>query len=82
MSASMEDGFPVPAKPKYPLADQVKIVIGDQAFDPVWAGAAAGRVGLAAVQFNITDQVPHATTVALKIRANGRESNSVPLAIQ
>jgi uncharacterized protein (TIGR03437 family) len=76
------DGFPVPAKPKYTLADPVKIVIGDQAFDPVWAGAAAGRVGLTAVQFQISDQVPHATTVDLKVRVQGHESNSVPLAIE
>ncbi|PYT28704.1 MAG: hypothetical protein DMG57_13775 [Acidobacteria bacterium] len=75
------DGFAVPVKPKYTLADPVKIVIGAQEFDPVWVGAATGRVGLT-VQFHITDQVPHATTVELKIRAKGRESNSVPLTLQ
>jgi uncharacterized protein (TIGR03437 family) len=76
------DGLPVPAGAKYTLADPVKVVMGNIHADPVWAGAAAGRVGVAAVQLKIDDSVPHATNVAMKLHINNADSNTVLLPVE
>jgi uncharacterized protein (TIGR03437 family) len=76
------DGVDVSAGTKYPLADTAKILVGEQQIEPVWTGAAAGRVGVAVVQLKIDDSIPHATNVALKVQVNGVESNSVLLPVE
>jgi len=76
------DGLAVPAGVKYTLADPVKVIMGDLKVDPVWAGAAAGRVGVAAVQLKIADNLPHAASVAVKLHINNADSNSVLLPIE
>ena len=79
---ALADGVPVPSGTKYPLADVAKILIGAQQIEPVWAGAAAGRVGVAIVQLKIDEDIPHATDVALKLRVNGVDSNAVLLPVE
>jgi uncharacterized protein (TIGR03437 family) len=76
------DGLAVPAGAKYTLADPVKVLMGDLQAEPVWAGAAAGRVGVAAVQIKIADSLPHATSVAVKLRINNADSNTVLLPVE
>ena len=76
------DGFPVPSQTKYALADHAKVVIGGHSLDPVWAGAAAGRIGVAIVQLKIDDSIPHAASVPVKVRVNGHDSNTVLLPVQ
>jgi uncharacterized protein (TIGR03437 family) len=76
------DGFPVPADSKYPLADAAKVMVGSVGINPVWAGAAAGRIAVAVVEFKIDNSVPHATTVSLKVRVNGHDSNTVLLPVE
>jgi uncharacterized protein (TIGR03437 family) len=76
------DGLAVPAGAKYTLADPVKVMMGDLQIDPVWAGAAAGRVGVAAVQIKIADSLPHGTSVSVKLHINSVESNSVLLPVE
>jgi len=77
-----QDGIAVSAATKYPLADSAKIVVGEQQIEPVWAGAAAGKVGVAVVQLKIDESIPHASNVALKVLVNGIESNSVLLPVE
>ncbi len=76
------DGVPVPAGTKYALADSAKILIGEQQMEPVWAGAAAGRVGVGVVQLKIDESIPHASNVALKLAVNQAVSNSVLLSVE
>jgi len=76
------DGAPVPAGTKYSAVDPVTVVIGDLQLQPEWAGAAAGRIGVAAVQFNIASTIPHATTAQLRLHVNGVDSNTVLLPVE
>lgn len=71
------DGFAVPGTVLYPLKDTVELVCGDKTITPEFAGAAQGRVGVAAVKFRIADPLPQASTIEIKARVNGHESNTV-----
>ncbi len=76
------DGVAVPAGTKYPLADAAKIMVGEDEVEPAWAGAAAGKIGLAVVQLKIDETIPHATNVTIKVRVNSAESNPVLLPVE
>ncbi len=76
------DGVPVPSATKYPLADAVIVMVGEHQANPVWAGAASGRIGVAIVQLKIDDSFPHATNVSLNVRVNGVNSNIVLLPVE
>ena len=76
------DGVAVSSKTKYALADAARVLIGEQQIEPVWAGAAAGRVGVAVVQLKIDDSIPHGTNVALKLNVNEAVSNTVLLPVE
>ena len=76
------DGFPVPQSDSYQLIDPVSVVFGDAIVTPVSAAAAAGRIGMTSLRVQITDDFPQATTVELKVRVNGRESNTVLLPLE
>jgi uncharacterized protein (TIGR03437 family) len=80
-SPALPDGVAAPAGTRYSLADPAKILIGEQQVEPVWAGAAAGRVGVAIAQLKINEAIPHAT-VSLKLRVNNSESNAVLLPVE
>jgi len=76
------DGFPVPTGTKYSLADQAKLVMGSRLANPVWAGAAPTRIGVALVQLKIDDAFPHHASVPLKLRVNNSDSNTVVLPVE
>ncbi len=76
------DGVAVPSGTKYTLEDAAVLLMGDQQIEPVWAGAAAGKVGVAIVQLKIDDSIPHDTNVSLILSVNGAESNSVLLPVE
>jgi uncharacterized protein (TIGR03437 family) len=76
------DGFPVPQDAAYQLADAVSVVFGDAIVTPVSAAAAAGRVGMTAMRVQITEDFPHTTTIEVKVRVNGRESNTILLPLE
>ena len=76
------DGFLVPAGMRLALADPVEIPVGERTVQPVWAGAATGHVGVTAVQVRIGEEFPAATNFELRVRVNGRESNTVLLPIE
>jgi uncharacterized protein (TIGR03437 family) len=56
--------------------------VGSEQVSPVWAGAASGRIGVAAVQMTIGDSIPHSTNVSLNVRVNGVNSNAVLLPVE
>lgn len=76
------DGVAVPSGTKYPLVDAARIWVAGAEVEPVWAGAAAGKIGVAVVQFKIDDTIPHETTVTVKVQVNNAESNSVLLPVE
>lgn len=76
------DGFAVPAAPAYKLADKAEVIAGDLLMEPLWAGAIPGEVGKMGVHVRIGDELPPASSVELKLRVNGRDSNTVLLPIE
>ncbi len=77
------DGFPLPADPPNPLADSVEVILADRAVEALWAGGAPGQVGTAMVRFQLPEDAPvQDGGVPVRVRINGRESNSVFLLIQ
>jgi len=81
-SSEPADGVTVPAGAKYTLIDAARILVGGEEIQPVWAGAAAGKVGVGVVQFKIDDAIPHATNITLKLQVNEAVSNSVLLPVE
>jgi uncharacterized protein (TIGR03437 family) len=76
------DGFAIPPSPAFPLADQVEIVAGDRPLETAWAGAAPGFVGTQAAQFRVTEDLPAASSVELKVLVNGVASNAALLPLE
>ena len=76
------EGFAVPPSPRYPLADHAELVYEDQTIQPEFAGAAAGRVGVTAIQFRIALPLPQGATIECKARVNGHESNAVLIPLE
>jgi uncharacterized protein (TIGR03437 family) len=81
-SPAPADGLAVPSGTKYPLADAANVWVGEQLVEPVWAGAAAGKIGVAVVQLNIDDTIPHAATVVVHLQVNNVDSNHVLLPVE
>jgi uncharacterized protein (TIGR03437 family) len=73
------DGFAVPNAGSDKLADHAQLIIEGKAIEPEFAGAAIGRVGVVAIGFQVADPLPAATTVEIKARVNGHDSNTVLL---
>ncbi len=76
------DGVATPASGLPGLLTAVQLKAGDIALLPDWAGAAAGSVGVSAIRFRITDNLPHGVTVPLTATSNGVESNIVLLPLE
>ena len=76
------EGFPVPESDTSVLVDPVSITAGDNTITPTYAGAAAGRVGVIAIRFPITDPLPAATTLPLKVTSGNQDSNTVLLPLE
>ena len=76
---SMLDGFAVPDNPPNPLRDIVEIVAGGAVVIPEFAGAAPGTAGLSAVRFTVPPDWPAGQAMDLRVRVNGKESNSAIL---
>ena len=76
------DGFNVPDSNIYPLIDITEVLFNGHVIQPEFAGAATGRVGIAAMRFRIADPLPSGTTIELKARVNGHESNAVLLRLK
>jgi uncharacterized protein (TIGR03437 family) len=75
-------GFLIPDAPPNPLVDTLQIQLGDFQPAPVWSGASADVIGMQVTRFQITPDLPAATTLELKVTVNGRTSNTVLLPLQ
>jgi len=78
----LPDGFAAPDSNHYGLRDKVELVFGDKVVTAEWAGAGAGHAGLIALRFRIGDGLPSGTTVEMKARIQGHESNTVLVPIE
>jgi uncharacterized protein (TIGR03437 family) len=76
------DGFAVPNPNIYPLIDTTELLVDGHIIQPEFGGAAVGRVGITALQFRIADPLPSGTTIELKARVNGYDSNTVLLPLR
>ena len=76
------EGFPVQESETSVLVDPVTITAGDTPITPAYAGAASGRVGVVAIRFPISDALPMATTLQLKVTVNNQDSNTVLLPLE
>src|SRR5579872_35637 len=64
------------------LLDPLEIHLGDSLPAPVWSGAATDYIGMMVTKFQITPDLPTGVTLPLKVRVNGRDSNTVMLPLQ
>jgi len=64
------------------LLDPLQVQAGDFTLAPVWSGSLGGQIGMMAVKFNITSDLPAATTIKVSVVVNGKTSNQVTLPLQ
>ena len=79
-SGALFDGFP--AISDFKLQDQLQIQAGDLTLDPTWSGALGGQIGMMAVKFKVTDDLPTAVNLKIAVIVNGKTSNTVLLPLQ
>lgn len=75
-------GFPLPESPEFRLVDPVEVFAGDLLLEPVFVGGAPEFSGTDVIRLRIGDELPGGSTVELKVRINGRESNTVLFPIE
>lgn len=75
-------GFALPEGFDAPLVDPVEVLVGDQAIQPLRVFATPGFVGLTSVQLRVGAQFPVGESTNLRIRVNGKESNTVRLLVR
>ncbi|MBI2687003.1 MAG: hypothetical protein HYX27_11860 [Acidobacteria bacterium] len=75
------DGFPAAESPPNPLRTPAQIVLGDAEFNPDFAGAAPGLVGVTLIRFTIPADWPTGP-VEVRVRQAGVESNKVVLPVE
>jgi uncharacterized protein (TIGR03437 family) len=76
------DGFALDEAPNLILVDPISVAVADATLTPVYAGIAAGRVGMNAVRVVVADALPDSTSVPVKIVSGGRESNTAVLPLR
>jgi uncharacterized protein (TIGR03437 family) len=77
------DGFPLPESPAYATQDPVEIWLGDRLVEASWAGGVAGQVGVATARFRLPeDLVVMDGNVPVRLRINGRDSNTILLRVE
>ena len=79
---SYPDGFPVPVSMQLLVADAVEVLAGDLTFTPAWTGAAEGLVGTTGTRLKISDEIPSARQLELRVRIQGKDSNKVWLPVE
>jgi len=73
------DGFPVPAEPQFPLADEVELYWRDARLPVERAVAARAMSGVVAISFRLPENAP--ARMLLEVKVNGNGSNQVWLAV-
>lgn len=76
------DGFAVPMGTPYNLVDSLELFAGDRRLELEWAGAQSGKAGSAIVRFRVPEDIEVSNgSVAVRVRVNGRDSNTVLLRV-
>jgi len=75
-------GFLMQGAPPNPLSDTLSISLGSFQPTPTFSGAASDKIGMEVTRFQITPDLPSATTLQLTITVNGQTSNAVQLPLQ
>lgn len=75
-------GFAVPSGMEFVLADSVEVLVGDQVVQPLRVIATPGFVGMTSVQIRVGAQFNSGQSPSLRVRVNGKESNTVRLPIR
>ncbi|HXS97877.1 MAG TPA: hypothetical protein VN736_24930 [Candidatus Limnocylindrales bacterium] len=81
-SPARPEGFPVPQAPAYVLQDGVSVSFAGESMDPVSAVAAAGAIGVDAVQVTVPADAASGMNVQVVLTVGGQQSNTVLLPIQ
>ncbi|HZS94299.1 MAG TPA: hypothetical protein VFA78_05850 [Chloroflexota bacterium] len=82
LKSSTVDGFLVQGAAPNPLVDTVGVQFGSSNPVPVFAGAAAGSIGMDVITLQITPDLPSGTLAPLTVTVNGRSSNTVQVPLQ
>jgi uncharacterized protein (TIGR03437 family) len=75
-------GFLLQGGPPNPLSDTLSISLGSFQPTPTFSGAAPDKIGMEVTKFQITPDLPSATTLSLTVTINGQTSNAVLLPLQ
>ena len=75
-------GFLLQGGPPNPLIDTLSINLGSFQPIPTFSGAAPDKIGMEVTSFQITPDLPSATTLQLTVTVNGQTSNAVELPLQ
>jgi uncharacterized protein (TIGR03437 family) len=75
------DGFSVSNVSAPALIDVLEVETGTLTIQPEWSGAAAGFVGVDITKFRVPEGIS-STNVELRVKVNGRPSNTVILPVQ
>lgn len=75
-------GFALPQGFDVTLSDPVEILVGDQSIQPLRVFAMPGFVGFTSIQFRVGPQFPVGQSTNLRVRVNGKDSNSVRLLVR
>lgn len=82
LTRQMPEGFVIPDSPAVALADTSEITAGSLKLQPTFAGAAPGFVGVDAIKFRITGDLPTAAAVDFRVTINGVDSNTLLLPLE
>ena len=72
----------IPSSPRFLILDPVRIQVGSAVVTPESAYAAAGHIGVDAVQFRLDSSAPSGAAIAISVTVNGVVSNTLTLPIQ
>jgi adhesin/invasin len=75
-------GAPSPASPLAATVSPVSVTVGGRAAQVLFAGLTPGFAGLYQVNAILAGDTPTGNAVPLVIQVDGRESNSVDIAVQ
>ncbi len=75
-------GFAIPSGAEFALIDPVEVIAGDQTIQPLKVIAMPGFVGMTSVQIRVGPQFTVGASTNLKVRVNGKDSNTVRLFVR
>jgi uncharacterized protein (TIGR03437 family) len=75
-------GFAIPTGAEFALVEPVEVLVGEQTVQPLKVIATPGFVGMTSIQIRVGPQFAVGESTSLRIRVNGKESNTVRLLVR